>query len=94
MNTQEKIDAYLNANFITKSTRRCNMHNNKKYDYLMAYVDRLKLLRNNFGANKANNEIYTIAHRGKIATEIWRIQEKLKELAEKQKKTLPKKYLN
>lgn len=94
MSIQNKIDAYIDAHFITKSAQKCNMPNRKKYDYLISYVDRLKLLRNNFGAGKPKTEIYTIAHRGKIATEIWRVQEKLKQLADKLGNELPAKYQN
>jgi hypothetical protein len=94
MNIQDKIDNYIDAQFITKSSRKCNMHNNKKYNYLMAYVDRLLLLRNNFGANNPRGKVYTIGDRGKITSEIWRVQEKLKQLADKMNITLPNKYLN
>lgn len=94
MSIQNKIDAYFDANFITKSTRKCNMHNREKYNYLMAYVDRLNLFRNNFVAGNPKTEIYTIAHRCKIATEIWKVQDKLKQLADKLGNELPNKYQN
>jgi len=94
MTTQEKIDAYLDAQFITKAAYKCNMHNNKKYNYLMAYVDRLLIIRQNWGANNPKGKLYTIGDRGKITSEIWRVQEKLKQLADKMNITLPNKYYN
>lgn len=94
MTTQEKIDAYLDQYFIIKSEKKCKWRKQDKYLYLMDYLKRLYLLRNYYWDKKYQRDSYTIRDKGRIANEIWRVQETLKELADKLKIDLPKKYHN
>lgn len=94
MTIQDKIDAYLDQHFIMKSDKKCTWHKRDRYWYLLDYLKRLYLLRNYYWDKKHQRDTYTIRDKGKIANEIWRVQETLKQLADKLKIDLPKQYHN
>ena len=94
MSIQNKIDAYIDAHFITKSAQKCNMRYKDKYLYLMYYLQRLLLMRNNFGKKNENGPKYTIRDIGRITNEIYYIQDRLEKYAKHLKIDHPAKYTN
>ena len=91
---QDKIDRFIDANFFTKSAIKSNMHNKERYTYLFDYLIKLYALRAKFGENTEKSGNYTIRDKGRISTEIFKIQAKLYELAVKLNIVMPDKYKN